>query len=241
MGFWLNRIRQRQGAVLHAVAAATVLAAAACGRTDAVPAETAAEALLEVPEDARVAAPVDLEEPPAAPEPPETIDSWCVDGSEESFGFRLENGKTVSICVAAGSPDLTYTYGVLGQKPELVYSGPLLGTFEDLSGYSDAITDLADGFATEFSGPDVSVSASGEALAAAASAPDSRGFFYVHSMGCCGGEENAYLFKRGGWEYAVSSGSSRNVNPDIAAELGDYSVWQVITVTSPDGERFTIR
>ena len=75
----------------------------------------------------------------------------------------------------------------------------------------------------------------GEAVAAAASGPDSRGFFHVHSVGCCGGEEHAYLFKRGGWEYAVSTGYSRNVNPDIAAELGDYSDWQVITVTSPDG------
>ena len=35
-------------------------------------------------------------------------------------------------------------------------------------------------------------------------------------------------YKRGGWEYAVSSGYRRNVNPDIAAEAGDYSGWQVI-------------
>ena len=156
------------------------------------------------------------------------------------MGFRLENGKAVSICNSAGSSDLTYSYGVLGEDPELVYSGPPLGTFEGLSGYSYAIAALADGFDTESSGPEVSVNASGEALAAA-SGPDSRGFFYVHSLGCCGGEEDAYLFKRGGWEYAVSSGFSRNVNRDIAAELGDYSDWQVITVTSPDGERFTIR
>ena len=136
MRYWLNRIRiRRQGAVLR-VAAVAVLAAAACGRTDPVPAETPAEALREVPENARVAAPVDLEESPAALEPGETVDSWCVNGSEESMGFRLENGKTVSICVAAGSSDLTYMYGVLGEEPELVYSGPQLGTFEGLSGYT---------------------------------------------------------------------------------------------------------
>ena len=87
----------------------------------------------------------------------------------------------------------------------------------------------------------MSVDASGEAVAAAASGPDSRGFFYVHSWGCCGGEEYAYVFKRGGWEYPGSSGYSRIVNPDIVAELGDYSEWQRITVTSPDGESFTIR
>ena len=211
MGFPLNRIRIRRHGTVWQVAAVAVLAVAACGRTD-VPAE-----------------------------PPATVDSWCVGGSEEVMGFGLENGKAVSICEAVGSSDLTYTYGVLGEEPELVYSGPLLGTFEGLSGYSYAIAALADGFATEFSGPGVSVSASGEVVTAAASGPDSRGFFYVHSLGCCGGEEDAYLFKRGGWEYAVSSGYSRNVNPDIAAELGDYSDWEVITVTSPDGESFTSR
>ena len=211
MGFPLNHIRIRRHGTVWQVAAVAVLAAAACGRTD-VPAE-----------------------------PPETVDSWCVDGSEEVMGFGLENGKTVSICKTAGSSDLTYTYGVLGEEPELVYSGPLLGAFEGLSGYSYAIAELGDGSATEFSGPDVSVDASAEAVAAAASGPESRGFFYVHSQGCCGGEEKAYLFKRGAWEYAVSSGYSRNVNPDIAAELGDSSAWLVITVTSPDGEIFTIR
>ena len=40
------------------------------------------------------------------------------------MGFRLENGKTVSICEAAGSSELAYTYGVLGEEPELVYRGP---------------------------------------------------------------------------------------------------------------------
>ena len=186
-----------------------------------------------------MAAPVGLEEFPAdLAEPSAIMDGWCVDGSDAVVGFKLENGKTVSICEAATSSDLTYTYGVLGEEPELVYSGPLLGIFEGLSGYSYALADLADGSATEFSGPDVFVDASGEALAVAVSGPDSRGFFYVQSLGCCGGEEEAYLFKRGGWEYAVSRGYSRNVNSDIAAA---YSGWEVITVTSPDGGRFTIQ
>lgn len=211
MGFQLNRTRILRPRTVRQVAAVAVLAAVACGRTD-VPAETS-----------------------------ETVDSWCVDGSEQVEGFRLENGKTVSICKTAGSSDLTYTYGVLGEDPELVYGGPLLGTFEGLSEDSYTIAALADGLATGFSGPDVSVEASSETVAAAASGPDSRGFFYIHSWGCCGGEEEVYLFKRGGWEYAVSSGYSRNVNPDIAAEQGDYSEWQLISVTSPDRESFTIR
>ena len=36
-------------------------------------------------------------------------------------------------------------------------------------------------------------------------------------------------------------GYSRNVNRDIASELGDYSEWKLITLVSPDGENFTIR
>ena len=135
MGFQQSRIRILRRVTVFQVAAVAVLAAVACDRTD-VPADTS-----------------------------ETVDSWCVDGSQQVEGFRLENGKAVSICNTAGSSDLTYTYGVLGEEPELVYSGPLLGTFEGLSGYSYAIADLADGFDTEFSGPDVSVEASGEAVA----------------------------------------------------------------------------
>ena len=99
MGCQLNRIRIPRRGTVRQIAAVAVLAAIACGRTD-------------VP-----------------PESSETVDSWCVDGSEQVEGFRLENGKTVSICKTAGSSDLTYRYGALGEEPELVYSGPLLGTF----------------------------------------------------------------------------------------------------------------
>ena len=104
-------------------------------------------------------------------ETPETVGSWC-DGSAQVEGFRLENGKTVSICETAGSSDLTYTYGALGEDPEPVYSGLLLGTYQGLSGYSYATADPTDSFATEFSGPHVSVNASGDAVATAASGPE---------------------------------------------------------------------
>ena len=59
-----------------------------------------------------------------------SADDWCVDGSKKVMGFRLENGKTVSICEATGASELIYTYGVLGEEPELVYRGPRLGSFE---------------------------------------------------------------------------------------------------------------
>ena len=219
----------RRHAVRQVVVAVVMLVPTACGQTDSVPAETSE------------GAPVDLQASPTSPESPESADDWCVDGDEKMMGFRLENGKTVSICEAAGSSELIYAYGVLGEEPELVYRGPRLGSFEGLSGFSYDIASLASGFETEFSGPDVSVSASPEAVSAAESGPDSRGFFYVHSRGCCGGEEEAYLFKRGGWEYAVRSGYSRNHGDDELIErIGHYTPWEVITVTSPDGEDIII-
>ncbi len=167
-----------------------------------------------------------------------SIAGWCPDGDEALVSFELENGKTVSICRSADSSELKYFYGTLGKDPELEYRGPLLGTIEGVSGYSH---DLAGLGRDEFTGPFVSTDVSPERVAAAAKASDSGGFFHVYSVGCCGGEEESYLFRRGAWEYAVRVGYSRNVNPDIAVELGDYSDWELITMLSPDGEEYIIR
>ena len=165
--------------------------------------------------------------------------SWCPDNMTfAEFSFTLKNGKTVAICENADSSDLTYFYGVLGKPPELEYRGPLLGTIEGISGYSHDLAGLGD---YGFSGPSVDVDVSQEIVAAAAAARDTEGFFLVASMGCCGGEETAILFRRGGWEYAVRIGYSRNVNPDVASEFGDYSEWKLITLISPDGQDLTIR
>lgn len=165
--------------------------------------------------------------------------SWCPEGRTfGEFSFKLENGKTVSICENAGSSDLTYFYGALGETPELQYHGPLHGTIEGLSGYSHDLAGLGE---FGFEGPQVDADVSQEAVAAAAAAQDSKGFFLVGSICVSGGEETAILFRNGGWEYAVSMGYSRNVNPDIASELGDYSEWKLIILVSPDGKDFTIR
>ena len=52
--------------------------------------------------------------------------SWCTVQQTESLSFRLEeNGKTVSLC--EDGDVLQYTFGTLGEVPELVYSGPILG------------------------------------------------------------------------------------------------------------------
>lgn len=171
--------------------------------------------------------------------------NWC-SGDEAStvhwselgpVAFTLENGKTVSICENADSSDLTYFYGTLGEPPELEYRAPLLGMVEGLLGYGHDLAQVANaGLDQPTATADISV----EAVAAAARARDS-GFILLRSAGCCGGEETAIVFKRGGWEYAVRMGYSRNVNPDIAAELGDYSDWKVITLISPGGREYTIR
>ncbi|MDE0347240.1 MAG: hypothetical protein OXI66_15885 [Boseongicola sp.] len=171
--------------------------------------------------------------------------SWC-SGDEAStehlselgpVAFTLENGKTVSICQNADSSDLTYFYGTLGEPPELAYRAPLLGRVEGLLGYGYDLAQVANaGFGQPTAIADMSL----EAVAAAAQARDS-GFILIRSAGCCGGEETAIMFKRGGWEYAVRMGYSRNVNPDIAAELGDYTNWKLITLISPEGQEHTIR
>ena len=165
--------------------------------------------------------------------------SWCPDSKTfAEFSFTLENGKTASICENADSSDLTYFYGALGKPPELEYRGPLRGTIEGISGYSHDLAGLGE---YGFSGPRVDVDVSQEAVAAAAAAQDTRGFFLVMSIGCCGGEETAILFRTGGWEYAVRIGYSRNVNPDAASEIGAYFDWKLITLISPDGQNNTIR
>ncbi len=164
---------------------------------------------------------------------------WCQKGGTfAEFSFTLENGKTVSICENAGSSDVTYFYGVLGKPPELKYRGPLRGTIEGLSGFSHDLAGLGD---YGFNGPQVDADVSQEVVAAAAAAQDSKGFFLVRSMGSSGGEETAIMFRSGGWEYAVSIGYSRNVNPEIAGEPGDYFGWSVISLISPDGRILTIR
>lgn len=165
--------------------------------------------------------------------------SWCPDGGTfAEFSFTLENGRTVSICESTGSPDLTYYYGVLGKPPELEFRGPLRGTIEGIGGYSHDLAGLGE---FGFDGPQADADVSQEAVAAAAASLDTGGFFLVRSLGCCGGEETAVLFRRGGWEYAVRIGYSRNVNPDAVSEFGDHSEWKLITLISPDGQDITVR
>ncbi len=142
--------------------------------------------------------------------------SWCPPDVEALIGFDLENGKTVSVCPDPASSEFTYFYGTLGEDPELVYRGPLLAEITGVLLYNHVPEEI---------------------MASA----DSGGFYYVHSEGCCGGEEWSYLFRRGGWLYAVREGYSRIVNPEIAAAVGDdYDSWWRIQLRSPDGREYLL-
>ena len=44
---------------------------------------------------------------------------WCAEGQSEHLGFRLDNGKTVSIC--EDEDGLTYSFGHVGAALELRY------------------------------------------------------------------------------------------------------------------------
>ena len=173
--------------------------------------------------------------------------SWCADERTGSalnwdwhvdMSFTLENGKTVSICHDADSNDLTYFYGVLGEAPELEYSGPVRGMIEVYSWFTLGLADLN---RLEPAERAAAWDLSPKALADATHARDTKGFFIIKSYGCCGGAEMSVLFRSRGWEYAVRSGYRRNVIPDIATKIGDYLEWKLITLISPDGTDYIIR
>ena len=122
--------------------------------------------------------------------------SWCPDKKTlAEFSFTLENSKTVLICENADSTDLTYFYCALGKPAEMEYRGTLLGTIEGISGYCHGLAGLGN---NGFNGPWVDVDVSKWAVAAAEAARETRGFFQVTSVGCCGGEETTILFRSGG-------------------------------------------
>ena len=114
---------------------------------------------------------------------PELSHSWC-SVENEQVGFGLENGKTVSVCENAGSSELTYSFGVLGQEPELEYRGPLLASIEGIGGIRTlaGLAAVVDGGAGEWS-----VEVPPGTVADAAGAPDSGGFVHVSTVFASGG------------------------------------------------------
>ena len=128
--------------------------------------------------------------------------SWCPD-ENQLVNFSLsESGKTVSICADDDSSELTYFFGALGEEPELEYSGPLLASIEGVGIHS--LSELATIVNQEDSGVPADISSK---VSEASASPDSGGFVHVSSVYASGGAGEAYIFRRGGWEYSITIGS----------------------------------
>ena len=164
---------------------------------------------------------------------------WCNSSQTMLLNFRLkENGKTASICKEHDI--LTYVFGNLQSKPELVYSGAIQGEARGVTVlWGEGVTNLsefADAVEQQHSGWDVE--GEPEQVRWLAESCDTKGFFHVTaSTGLV--SETVYLFRRGGWEYAVVSTRGRPINvPED--ELEEYeSVY--ITVHSPSGQVYRLQ
>ena len=172
---------------------------------------------------------------------PVTRNNWCTDAQTVEVSFTLqENGKTVSICRDA-SNNLVYTFGVYGSQPELEYRGPILGKIRgtavtwggDVTNLAELASALGDENSNWFN-PQMDV----DAIAKAARARETNGFYIVN--GFTGQvDQYLYIFRTGGWEYAVEEkfGRAMNVSEDELEEMRSSK----ITVESPNGKTYHMR
>lgn len=167
--------------------------------------------------------------------------NWCTAAQTVVLSFKLQkNGKTASIC-RDGPKNLVYYFGVPGREPELKYRGPILGQVsargalwgEGVSSLAELASVLDDEDSTWFD-----ASSDGDALARAAVASETKGFYTVDAFtGIVG--QGVYIFRRGGWEYAIRYEWTRpiGIEEDEDEDYGSYE----ITVLSPEGKMFRIR
>ena len=172
---------------------------------------------------------------PAAPA------DWCSATQTVVVSFQLQkNGKTASIC-RDDADTLVYSFGVLGGEPEMEYRGPILGEIsaratlwgEGVSSLADLVSALGNEDTTWFD-PNIDT----DAIAKAARSRETNGFYAVQATtGPVG--QGVYIFRRGGWEYAIGStwGRPINVGED---DLEEYSSHE-ITVLSPNGKTYHLR
>ena len=165
--------------------------------------------------------------------------SWCTVQQTESLSFHLEeNGKTVSLC--EDGDVLQYTFGTLGEVPELVYSGPILGRARGFAvlwgeGVSN-LTELVD--AADQQNALWEVESGARQLRRLSESRETNGFFVVFGMtGLV--SETVYVFRRGGWEYAIVSRAGRpfNLSED---ELEEYESGHIV-MHSPSGQVYVLR
>ena len=167
--------------------------------------------------------------------------NWCTDIQTAEVSFTLQkNARSLSIC-RDESNNLVYSFGVLGRQRELEYSGPILGKFratgalwgEGVTRLAELASALRDESSTWFG-----THMDDNAIVNAAKARETNGFYIVNAVtGPI--DQVVYIFRTGGWEYAVISTRGRPINVEDD-ELEDYSS-NTITVVSPDGKTYHMR
>jgi len=162
---------------------------------------------------------------------------WCDPGDRILTSFETgESGRTVSLC--DDGDVLTYVFGHLGDEPELVYSGPVLGSASGTAVlWGEGVSSLAD-LAAAREDPDATwmldlqfYEDEESDIRRLAEADDTYGFVSVSALtGLV--DQSAYIFRRGGWEYTIISAWGRGMNdPDMAGHES-----RSISVRSPSGE-----
>ncbi len=145
--------------------------------------------------------------------------SWCTVPQTESLSFRLEeNGKTVSLC--EDGDVFQYTFGTLGEVPELVYSGPILGRARRSAvlwgeGVSN-LTELVD--AADQQNASWKVESGARDLRRLSESRETNGFFVVFGMtGLV--SETVYVFRRG-------AGSTRSFQAQADPSTSPRTSWR---------------
>ncbi|MDE0081050.1 MAG: hypothetical protein OXT72_00185 [Gammaproteobacteria bacterium] len=163
--------------------------------------------------------------------------SWCDPGQTVLISFEAgESGRTVSLC--RDGDILTYVFGHLGDQPELVYSGPVLGNVSGTAVlWGEGVSSLAE-LAVAREDPDATwmldlqfYQDEESDIRRLAQSDDTGGFVFVRPLtGLL--DQSVYIFRRGGWEYTIISEGGRGMNdPDMASYES-----QSISVRSPSGE-----
>lgn len=162
---------------------------------------------------------------------------WCDPGETVLTSFETGgSGRTVSLC--EDGDVLTYVFGHLGDEPELVYSGPVLGSASGNAVlWGEGVSSLAE-LAAARENPDATwmldlqfYEDEESDIRRLAESEDTHGFVSVRAAtGLV--DQSAYIFRRGGWEYTIISEWGRGMNdPDMAGYES-----QSISVRSPSGE-----
>lgn len=147
---------------------------------------------------------------------------WCHADQTVLTSFETgESGRTVSLC--EDSDSIAYVFGRLGEQPELVYSGPVLGSASGTAVlWGEGVSSLAE-LAAAGEDPnapwmlDLQIYEDEESdIHRLAESDDTGGFVSVRTLtGLI--NQSVYIFRRGGWEYTIISAGGRGMNdPDMA-------------------------